>query len=75
MGALITDVYNKLEPYEIGTEKTWVFNLPEKYGWPKKPWFFSDLFRAEILEGAKPMFMKPFKKNISKKIIETNIYC
>jgi len=75
MGGLITDVYNKIEPYEIGTEKKWVFNLPEKFGWPKKPWFYADLFRVEILEGAKPLFPGPVKKNISKELIETNIYC
>ncbi|MDP3882714.1 MAG: bis-aminopropyl spermidine synthase family protein [Candidatus Staskawiczbacteria bacterium] len=74
MGALVTDIYNKLEPYEVGTEKQWVFGIPEKYGWPKKPWFFSDLFRTEIVEGAKPMFKKSLAKKILKKLISTNIY-
>lgn len=75
MEALITDIYNKLEPYEIGTEERWVFNIPPKYGLPKKPWFFSDLFRVETTEESKPMFKKPINRKNLKKLISTNIYC
>jgi len=74
-GCLITDLFSRLEPYEIGNEDKWIFNLPFNFGWPKKPWFFSDLLRIEVLEGAKPLFPGVIRKELVKELIQTNIYC
>lgn len=73
--SLITDVLIKFELYEsLGDEFEWIFNLPKGISLPKKPWFYSDLIRIEVLSKAKPLIKGKLKKSFSR-FLQTDIYC
>ncbi len=77
MGALITQLWPRFEPYEVtGDEFDWVLGLPKSVDLPRVPWFYSDLFRTLVLkERGRPLWKKTPSKTFQDKLIKTNIYC
>lgn len=72
--SLITDIFSYFQEYTPSKhDLEWVLGLPKGIDSPKISWFFSDLLRIKILEGAKPLIKERKGENFRKKYIYATI--
>ena len=75
MKGLITDIFSRFQGYKPSkTDFDWVSGLPKEITFSKKPWFFSDLLRVKILNGAVPLIKGKKGEKFRKSFIKTEIF-
>jgi N4-bis(aminopropyl)spermidine synthase len=76
MKGLVTDMFSHFEGYNPSKiDFDWVIGLPKGVtDVAKEPWFFSDLWRVEVLQGAKPLVKGKKGTKFRKGFIKTEIH-